>query len=237
MPCPGVTRQCALPAAPVRLPSCCSLPNARRPMPMLCPVSAGLPAPHFVFTQALLRRPEHPTWYTSRRPLDYTFWLLFSPSLPGQSRARTALLCRPRQSWAPNILTNVLFLPRPSPTTIMLVAAHSGAIPQYPRHPPFLHCSLSHLNKLPTHLTAQILYRVAGDASSSNVGLALLPANGHLATPTSLQPLRANCVTLTPPLKLRRHRRYHGHDQRCSVHPVRSRGNPHAFSLGGPSLL
>jgi len=129
-------------------------------MPSECrPAYAAL-----VFTQALLRRPAHPTWYTSRRPLDYTFWLLFSSSPPGQSRARTALLCRPRQSWAPNILTNV---PRASPTTIMLVAAHLGLIP-HSRHSIFLHYSLSHLDKLPTHLTTQVLYRVAGDASSSN---------------------------------------------------------------------
>ena len=127
MPCPGVTRQCALllhPSAchPAAL---CPMPGAQcHPMPSECrPACAAL-----VFTQALLRRPEHPTWYTSRRPLDYTFWLLFSPSLSNQSRARTALLCRPRQSWAPNILTNVHFLPRASPTTIMLVAAHLGSI-------------------------------------------------------------------------------------------------------------
>jgi len=109
--------------------------------------------------------PEHPTWYTSRRPQDYTFWLIFSPSHAGQSHARTALLLRSRQSWAPNILTNV---PRACPTTIMLVAAHPGSLPRS-RHSLFLHCSLSHL-KLPTHLSQ---YRVAGDASSSNVGPAL----------------------------------------------------------------
>lgn len=53
MPCPGVTRQCALPAAPVRLPSMILLLSAQCPVPnaILCPVggstavSAGLPAP------------------------------------------------------------------------------------------------------------------------------------------------------------------------------------------------
>jgi hypothetical protein len=160
-----VTRQCALPAAPVRLPSCCSLPNAQRPMPMLCPVSAGLPAPHFVFTQALLRRPEHPTWYTSRRPLDYTFWLLFSPSLPGQSRARTALLCRPRQFWAPNILTKRPFPPSSQPNDDHARGCpsrlHSSLTPQF-----FFFTAPSSTSTSSRRISL-LKYRVAGDASSS----------------------------------------------------------------------
>lgn len=107
-PWPGVTRQCAAcllhqaAAMGTRLlPT--ALPTAqcaRGPVP-----SAGVHRPRLHARRSSAATPAHPTWYTSRRPQDYTTWLIFSPSTPGQSRRRSALPSRPRQSWAPNILT------------------------------------------------------------------------------------------------------------------------------------
>ena len=125
-------------AAPVRLPSCCPLPNNAR-CPMLCYANASECRPAcaaLVFTQALLRRPEHPTWYTSRRPLDYTFWLLFSP-LSLANHVPEPHYCVVHASLGLRTSSpNVLSLPRASPTTIMLVAAHLGSIPR-PGHDSF----------------------------------------------------------------------------------------------------
>ena len=80
----------------------------RRPAQCACPMpSAGLRCRRLHARRSSAATPEHPTWYTSRRPQDYTFWLIFSPSRPGQSHPPDALLSSSRQPWAPNILTNV----------------------------------------------------------------------------------------------------------------------------------
>jgi hypothetical protein len=133
MPCPGVTRQCALPAAPVRLPSCCALPNARRPMPMLCPVSAGLPAPHSssrkLCCDALNTLPGTLVGARWTTPFGSS-----SVPLSLANHVPEPHYCVVQASFGLRTSSpNVLFLPRASPTTIMLVAAHLGSIPR-PRH-------------------------------------------------------------------------------------------------------
>lgn len=97
-----------------------------------------------------------------------------------------------------------------------------------------LHCSLFHLNKLPTHLTTQVpgsRRRLVLETSAQPYQI----ANGHLATPDSLQPLQAKRVSLTPPPNSvpRRHHRCH----RLAAQPVRSRGISTRSSLGAHSLL
>lgn len=96
-----------------------------------------------------------------------------------------------------------------------------------PSHSLFLHPLPSHSNS-PTHLTQ---YRVAGDASSSNVGPALPPANGHLATPYSLQPLRAKSRDTDSSSSNSAGCHHHRRQLLCccSVQPARSRGNPRAL--------
>lgn len=151
----GVTRQCA-PCCTRPLPSCCGpLPNVHAQCPALaCAAVVFTPA------EALLRRLNTlpGTLVGARKTTPF-----------GSSSVPPGLANHTRQThYCPVHASLGLRTFSPTcPTTIMLVAAHPG--PPRPRHKPF-----SSLLSFPPQIPdATHLYRVAGDASSSNVGPAL----------------------------------------------------------------
>ena len=160
MPCPGVTRQCALllhPSACHPAVLCPIMPGAQC-YAMLMPVSAGLPAPpsssRKFCCDALNTLPG--TLVGARSTTPFGSSSVLSPwPITCQNRtivSSTPVLGseHPHQTSFPSLepaqRRSCSWLPISAP--LVLIHAHATVL--------FLHYSLSHLDKLPTHLTIQV---------------------------------------------------------------------------------
>ena len=142
MPCLGVTRQRALPAAPVGLLSCCSLSNAWCPMLSYycmpsrsvsqCRPACAASSSRKLCCDALNTLPGTLVGARSTTPFGSSSVPLSLANHVPEPHYCVVHASLGLRTSSPNVLS----LPRASPTTIMLVAAHLGSIPRS-RHSPF----------------------------------------------------------------------------------------------------